>query len=106
LSLLERTPFRDYFVPSLVLFFVVGGSMAVAAILVLTRAKGSRLAAAAAGTIVVGWIVAQVAFIGWMSWLQPVTAVAGLLVTGLALALPESGPRTHRRDPSAERTWA
>lgn len=85
---LAGTPFADYFVPSFVLFVVVGGSMATAAVAVARRARFARTAALAAGAIVLAWITVQVAMIGFVSWLQPVTAAGALLVLALAPALP------------------
>jgi len=38
--------------------------------------------------IVLGWLATHVAIIGFMSWLQPVTAVVGLAVLVLASWLP------------------
>lgn len=77
---LEGTPFRSYFIPSLVLIVGVGGAFAFGAFAVLTRQRYARRAALAAGAIVLGWIVVQVALIGYVSWLQPVTFVCGVLI--------------------------
>jgi hypothetical protein len=87
-ELLEGSPFRSYFVPSLILFVVVGGSFLLAAIAVFTGSPMARLSALGAGVIVLIWIVVQVSIIGYVSWLQPVTAIGGLLVLLLACLLP------------------
>jgi hypothetical protein len=89
---LEGSVFADYFVPSLILFGFVGGLFLVAAVAVFTCLRISRLAAFGAGVVVLGWIAAQVAIIGYVSWMQPTTTVAGLLVLILAWLLPN--PRT------------
>ena len=86
---LEGSPFRDYFVPGLILLVVVGGSFLVAAIAVLAAWRIARLAAFAAGLVVLAWLVAQVAIIGYVSWMQPTTAVGGMLVLVLASRLPQ-----------------
>jgi hypothetical protein len=85
---LEGGPFASYLVPSLVLFAVVGGSFLAAAIAVFARLRAARLLAFGAGAIVLGWITVQLAIIGYVSWMQPTTAVAGLLVLALAWLLP------------------
>jgi len=85
---LEGSPFASYFVPSLVLFAVVGGSFLAAAIAVLARLRAARLLAFGAGAIVLGWIAVQLVIIGYVSWMQPTTGVAGLLVLALARLLP------------------
>jgi hypothetical protein len=80
--------FSDYFIPSLILLVVVGGTFVIAAIVVFAGLRIARVAALAAGLVVLGWLVAQVAIIGYVSWMQPTTAVAGGLVLILAWLLP------------------
>ena len=88
---LRGSPFADYFVPSLVLLVVVGGAFLVAAIAVFQRLRIARLAALAAGLIVLVWLAAQLAIIGYVSWMQPTTAAAGVLVLAMASRLPQPG---------------
>lgn len=85
---LEGSPFSDYFIPSLILLVVVGGSFVMAAIVVCAGLPIARVAALTAGLVVLGWLAAQVAIIGYMSWMQPTTAIAGVLVLVLAWLLP------------------
>jgi len=85
---LAGSPFRDYFIPGLILFVVVGGSFLIGAIAVFARFRIARLAAFSAGVIVFGWLVVQIAIIGYVSWMQPATAIAGLFVLILAWLLP------------------
>ena len=100
LSWLEGSPFANYFGPSLVLFFVVGGWMAMAATALLARFPGARSAALAAGIVLIGWIVVQVAIIGWISWLQPVSAAFGLVLIALASLLPADARGELHRAPT------
>jgi peptidoglycan/LPS O-acetylase OafA/YrhL len=85
---LAGSPFSDYFIPSLILLFVVGGSFVMAAIVVFAGLRIARMAALAAGLVVLVWLVAQVAIIGYVSWMQPTTAVAGVVILVLAWRLP------------------
>jgi hypothetical protein len=85
---LEGSPFDDYFIPSLLLFVVVGGSFLAAAIAVFARLHIARAAAFAAGAIVLGWLAVETAIIGYVSWMQPATTIGGLLVVLLAWVLP------------------
>ena len=85
---LEGSPFTDYFIPSAVLFGVVGGAFLIAAIAVFARWQTARSLALAAGVIVLGWLAVQVAIIGYVSWMQPTTAVAAVLIVVLAWQLP------------------
>jgi hypothetical protein len=81
---LRDSPFHDYFVPSLILVVVVGGSSALATVAVLGRWRLGRPIALLAGLVLLGWIAVQVAIIGYVSWLQPTVAIAGLSIIALA----------------------
>jgi hypothetical protein len=85
---LERSRFADYVVPSLILPVVVGGSFAVAAIAVFARLRAARFAVFMAAFVVLGWLIVQIGIIGYVSWMQPATAIAGLLILILGLQLP------------------
>jgi hypothetical protein len=87
---LEGSPFNDYFVPSLILLIVVGGSLLIATVAVAARLRIARVTALAAGLIVLVWLAAQLAIIGYVSWMQPVTAISGALVLVLGARLPPS----------------
>jgi hypothetical protein len=88
---LEGSPFSDYTLPSLVLFILVGGSLLIAAASVFARSRFARASALIAGAIVLVWIAVQVAIIGYVSWMQPATAIGGLLILFLAWMLPTWG---------------
>jgi hypothetical protein len=95
---LRGSPFSDYFVPSLVLMTVVGGSLLLAAIAVFARWRHDRWLATAAGVIVLGWVTVEVAIIGYVSWMQPATAAAGAMILVLGWRLqPSTGLRRLRR---------
>jgi hypothetical protein len=85
---LQGSPFSDYFIPSLVLGVVVGGSFLLATVAVFRRWPSARLLAFGAGGIVLGWLAVQVAIIGYVSWMQPTTALAGVVILVLASLLP------------------
>ena len=77
---LSGSIFSSYFIPSLFLFFVVGGSNLFAAFAVLKRFTIAKTAARIAGMILILWIIAQIAVIGWVSWLQPLMLLVGVCV--------------------------
>ena len=87
---LAGSPFSDYAVPSLVLFVVVGGALALAAIMVFRGHPLARAIACAAAAVLLVWIVVQVAIIGYVSWMQPATFAAGLLMLLLISLLPST----------------
>lgn len=85
---LTGSPFRNYFIPSLILFFCVGGSAFFAAIAVLQRFRTARKMAFISGIIILGWLAVQESIIGYVSWMQPATATAALLILLLTWKLP------------------
>jgi hypothetical protein len=87
LEWLHGSPFQNYFIPSLFLFSVIGGSALVAAIAVFSQSPIARVAALFCGTIVLFWIAVQVIIIGYVSWMQPVTAAAAIAILILARLL-------------------
>lgn len=86
---LKGTPFKNYFIPGLILFVCVGGSALIAAILVFRRHKMARKAAFMCVLIVLVWLITQVAIIGYVSWMQPTTAITAILILILNWRLPK-----------------
>jgi hypothetical protein len=89
---LEGSPFKDYFIPGLFLFVIVGGSFLSAAIAVFARFPKARIFAVGAAILVLAWLVVQIAFIGYVSWMQPATTIAAIFVLILARYLPGPDP--------------
>jgi len=87
---LQGSPFKDYFIPGLFLFLVIGGSFLYAAIAVFAQMRRARFFAFAAAIIVLVWLAVQVMIIGYVSWMQPVTTIAAIIVLVLAWFLPAS----------------
>jgi hypothetical protein len=79
---LEGSPFHSYFVPGLFLFAVVGGGMAIATVAWVRRSPWAPLLSVGMGLLVMAWIAVQVAIIGSVSWLQPASLAAGLVLVG------------------------
>lgn len=88
---LNGSPFKNYFIPSLILLVVVGGSMLAAAIAAFAHARLARTAGLLAGVIVLIWIIVQVGIIGYVSWMQPATTIAGMAILILSWLLPKHG---------------
>jgi len=81
---LEGTPFSSYFIPSLFLFTVIGGGMAVATAAWLLKSRVAPWLSLGMGVTLMTWIVVQLSMIGYVSWMQPASFAAGVAVTGLA----------------------
>lgn len=88
---LDGSPFGDYVVPRLILGVIVGGSQLLAAAAVWRRAPGRRVAAPGAAVVLMGWIVVQVAIIGYVSALQPIVLAYALAELALYHRLPRPG---------------
>src|SRR5215212_8465440 len=83
------SPFRNYFIPGLILFVVIGGLCSIAAIAVFRQHRLADKLSFIAVTIIFIWLTVQVIIIGYVSWMQPVTALAALLILILTFLLPK-----------------
>ncbi|MCB9756047.1 MAG: hypothetical protein H6713_39500 [Myxococcales bacterium] len=96
-ALLERTPFRSFLVPGLLLALVVGGASVGAVALTLRRSPAALDATILAGGALTVWIVAELALLWELHWLHGVYGGLGLALLGLGLAGAwRSGQRRHR----------
>jgi MFS family permease len=86
---LKNSPFHNYFIPSLILFIVIGGSSLFAAVTVFRRDRFGRKASLLCGVIILIWLGVQIAIIGYVSWMQPATAIATVLIIFLSFLIPE-----------------
>ena len=87
LEWLDGTPFHSYAVPGLILA-AVGGSLSIAAVGLWRRRPSARLRSDMAGLVLLVWIVAQVAMIGYVSPLQPIMAAVAVLILWLTRRVP------------------
>lgn len=85
LELLQGSPFKSFFIPGLFLFVMVGGSFLLSAIAVFARWKVAKRLSFWAVGIVLSWLAVQVYLIGYISWMQPSTAVVALVILALTL---------------------
>lgn len=85
LDLLEGSPFTGFFWPGVILAVAVGGSGLLAWVALLAHAPRAMEAGAGAGVLLAGWILVQVAMLGYISVLQPVMGALGLVTLFVAL---------------------
>lgn len=90
LEWLEGSPFHNYFIPGLILFVVVGGVFLFASVGVFVRFRFARKISFLAVVVVFGWLAVQLSIIGYVSWMQPVTALTAVVILILTWFLPES----------------
>lgn len=91
LEWLAGSPFKDYFIPGVFLFVVMGGAMSTASVVVFLAHRKARPIALFTGTLMLAWIAIQVSIIGYVSWMQPAIALAGLVTIVLARSLRAGG---------------
>jgi hypothetical protein len=82
-DLLARTPFGSWVWPGLVLALAVAVPAAATALGGVLRRAWAHVAHPLVGLVLVGWIVVQVAVIGFVAGLQPIMAVCGLVIAVL-----------------------
>lgn len=90
-SQLDGSPFGSYAVPGLVLAIAVGGATLGAAWAVWNWRRLSAVWSIAAGLVVIGWILGQVAMLGYVSLLQPIILALGLTIAVLGWHLLVEG---------------
>ena len=96
-SWVRDTDFPSNYFPGVILMAVVGGSSLIAATAMLKRSVGWQLASIVAGTIMVFWIIGEVASIRGFHFLQVIYLVTGALVVTWTPARDTSSALTGRR---------
>ncbi len=87
LELLDNTPFTNYLIPGIVLLAINGVGSLAGGILSFKRHSYASNMAIALGAFLMGWITAQVWWIGYSHWLQPLFFGFGLVELALGLLL-------------------
>jgi len=85
-SWVRDTDFSSNYFPGVILMAVVGGSSLIAAAAQVKRSDGWQLASIVAGTIMLFWIIGEVASIRGFHFLQLIYLVTGALVVILTPA--------------------
>lgn len=87
LSLLETSPFHDFFIPGLILFLVNGVFSIVTLYALIRQIRLYSLMIILQGIVLTGWITFQIMLITDPSWLQLAYGFLGILliVSGLKL---------------------
>lgn len=80
LEWLNGSPFQDYFIPGLFLFIVIGGLSLYCAFVVFKNYRKAHKIVMVNGIIILLWIGIQVAIIGYVSWMQPTTLIAAVVI--------------------------
>jgi hypothetical protein len=106
-SWVRDTDFPSDYFPGVILMAVVGGSSLIAAAGLVKRSDGWQLASIVAGTIMVFWIIGEVASIRGFHFLQVIYLVTGALVVTWTPTRERSATSSNdRRNPTPPRRTA
>jgi len=89
-TLLRHTPFDSFVVPGIFLAAVIGGSATIGATALLAHWLRAPVTSAAAGAIMVGWILGETLLVEGFSWLQGLYLLTGSIVVGASIRLSQS----------------
>jgi hypothetical protein len=82
---LRGSPFTSYFIPSLVLFVVVGGLSLAAVIAVFAHWRHAHRIVTATVAVIFIWLAVQISIIGYVSWMQPAVAITAFIILVLGV---------------------
>ena len=85
MSLLEGSPFPDFFIPGMFLLAVNGVGSMIGAGLSFTRRRYAQEIAIVLGAILIAWIVIQVVIISSFHWLHVLYFILGVVELGIGL---------------------
>ena len=88
---LRHSRSEAYLLPALAFVVLVGGTMLTAAGLLLGDVCAGRELSLIAGMVILAWVGAQFAIVGYRHWVQFVILVLGLAVMVLSFFLPPPG---------------
>lgn len=84
---ISRLPFRNYFIPGVMLFLVNGIFSVLAAIATISRSRGYEKFVIVQGCLLIAWIFVQVIILHTTGFLHFATAGIGLTLLGLGFIL-------------------
>ena len=87
IEMLHASPFATFLIPGIVLLVFIGAINVLSLVLTISGGRHRGSIAVVGGGILIGYMAAEVWWIGWQNVLQPLYLVLGvvLLLSGLAL---------------------
>lgn len=84
---LRPTPFRNYFIPGLILLTANGLLSLLVSIFAIAGSRSYEILIIIQGTILTGWIGIQIMLINMFHWLHAIYGITGLLmiITGISI---------------------
>ena len=86
-ELIQDSPFGSYLIPGIILFTVNGIGSLFGSLVSFYKHKSAGLLSMVLGLALIIWIIAQVYWMGLVSWLQPFIFVLGVIELILAINL-------------------
>jgi hypothetical protein len=80
LSLLDKTMFKNFRVPGILLTVIVGGINMIAVFFNIQRHPKRYNWAMAGGVVITGWIIVQMIMLGAVHWLHILYLIIGILI--------------------------
>ncbi|MGV8968626.1 MAG: hypothetical protein ACOH2F_20390 [Cellulomonas sp.] len=89
-TLLRHTPFESFVVPGVFLAVIIGGSATIGATALIADWRRATVISAAAGTVMVGWILGETLLVEGFSWLQGLYLVTGSIAVVASIRLSQA----------------
>lgn len=86
-ELIQNSPFGSYLIPGIILFTVNGIGSLLGSFVSFYKHKSAGMLSMVLGLVLIIWIIAQVYWMGLVSWLQPFIFVLGVMELILAIFL-------------------
>jgi hypothetical protein len=87
IEMLHASPFATFFIPGIALIVFIGAVNVLSLVVTITGSRHRSSIAVVGGGILIGYMTAEVWWIGWQNVLQPLYLTLGmvLLLSGLAM---------------------
>ena len=96
---LRYSPFRDYFIPGIILFTAIGIFSIVAAIMAIKRKNIYPLFLFTEGCLLLGWIVIQVLMVKDINWMHITCFCVGIvLILGGIMTVPKQNMQYFKKN--------
>ncbi len=88
MTLLQGSPFNNYFVPGLIFFMVLGGGALLVAVLAWRHHSWAPALTLGVGAVLLIWMTVEIAIIGYSNTppLQPIYIGMGLVICAVGIA--------------------
>jgi hypothetical protein len=90
---LARSPFQDYLAPGLILLFLIGLGNLIGSVSAFLRYRYTGELALFLGGFLALWIIVQIFWLGFASWLQPIYLLIGCVEMLLGWRIIKGKPR-------------